>query len=228
MNDTFEDRLLAELKTEMSVRPPQGRAPAPRWTTGRKFLAVTAVAGTAAAAAIAVPLVAGTGAPAYAVTKNPDGSVTLTIREFRDPEGVERELAAAGVRADVTYMPLGKRCERPGFRPLDADQANMPTVEELASNDPAVRAKVREKLAGSPSGKAIRMRDGITIYPRYVQRDQTVVLEIAENPKEPTVRNPGVAWSFSGRLTDGPVNPCKLVDDPGAFDIGDATPPPGS
>ncbi|MEU8267865.1 hypothetical protein AB0B89_11910 [Sphaerisporangium sp. NPDC049002] len=225
MNDTFEDRLLAELRTEMAGRAPQGRAPAPRRNTGRRLLATAAVTAIAAAAAIAVPLVTGTGTAAYAVTKNPDGSVTLTIREFRDPEGVEDELAAAGVRADVTYMPLGKRCERPGFRPLDADQANMPTKEELLSKDPAVRAKIREKLASSPSGKAIRMRNGITIYPRYVEPGQTVVLQIAENPKEPTVRDPGVAWQFSGMLTDGPVNPCRLVDDPGAFDVGDAVPP---
>ncbi|GAA3837868.1 hypothetical protein GCM10022226_70020 [Sphaerisporangium flaviroseum] len=228
MNDTFEDRLLAELKAEMAVRAPQGRAPAPRRTRVRRLLGVTAVAGTAAAAAIAVPLVTGTGTPAYAVTRNPDGTVTLTIHELRDPEGVEKDLAAEGVRADVTYMPLGKRCERPGFRPLEADQASIPTAEELGSEDPAVRAKVREKLAGSPSGKAIRMRNGITIYPQYVRRGQTVVIEVAENQKEPTVDEPGVAWSFSGRLTDGPVNPCRLVDDPGAFDIGDATPPPGS
>jgi glutamyl-tRNA synthetase len=53
-----------------------------------------------------------------------------------------------------------------------------------------------------------------------------VVLDVAENSVEPTVDKPGVAWQFSARLTEGPVKPCTLIDQPGAFDIGDATPNP--
>ncbi|NJP96047.1 hypothetical protein HCN51_42565 [Nonomuraea sp. FMUSA5-5] len=54
------------------------------------------------------------------------------------------------------------------------------------------------------------------------------MLEIWENPVTPTKDRPGVAWGFKGQLTNGPVKPCEIVDDPTADDIGDATPPPGS
>ncbi|WP_214416469.1 hypothetical protein [Sphaerisporangium fuscum] len=229
MNSTFEDRLLAELKTEMAARRSEARTavPARRWTTGRRFFAAAGVLGVAAAAAIAVPLVTGSSAPAYAVTKNPDGTINLRINEFRDPEGAEKELAAAGVKADITYMPLGKRCEEGRFHRLPEDEVSV-SKEELESRDPQVRAEVRRKMLDTPSGKAIQMRNGITIHPEYIKPGQTVVLEIAENSKEPTAEHPGVAYQVISGLTDGPVQPCKLIDQPDAFDIGDATPPPGA
>jgi hypothetical protein len=78
------------------------------------------------------------------------------------------------------------------------------------------------------SAKAIRPEHGITIYPRYIKPGQIVLIEVMENPVEPTVEHPGVAWQLSGRLTDGPVALCQMVNDPSAFDIGNATPSPGS
>ncbi|MEU9888130.1 hypothetical protein [Sphaerisporangium sp. NPDC051011] len=226
MNGTFEDKLLGELKAYMAAGPQREHAPIRR-RVGRLLLAA-GVVGVAAAAVVVVPWATGSGSPAYAVTKNADGSVTLTLREFRAPETVERDLAAAGVRADIAYMPLGKRCDVSRYRPLDADQANLPTREELESKDPGVRARVREKLESRPSGKAVRLWDGITIYPRRIAPGQTLVIDIAENPRTPTVSDPGVEWQFSAGLTEGPVRPCRPVDDPSAFRIGDATPPPGS
>ncbi|RCG31308.1 hypothetical protein DQ384_11370 [Sphaerisporangium album] len=227
MNGTFEDKLLSELKAQMAVRPSGEHIPARR-RTGRRLLMAAGVVGVAAAAVVAVPWATGSGSPAYAVTKNADGSVTLTLREFRAPETVERDLAATGVRADIAYMPLGKRCDVSRYRPLAEDQANMPTKEEMESDDPAKRATVLQKLENRPSGKAVRLRDDITIYPRRIAPGWTLVIDIAENPRTPTADDPGVAWQFSAGLTDGPVRPCRLVDDPSAFRIGDATPPPGS
>jgi hypothetical protein len=104
----------------------------------------------------------------------------------------------------------------------------MPTRQGLESKDPAVHARAVQKIESTPSRRAIRLRDGIRIYPRYIRPGQTVVIVLSENPKQPTVKHPGVAWEFSGDLAVGPVKPCTPVDVPGAFDIGDGTPPPGS
>lgn len=227
MNGTFEDRLLDELKAEISARAAQGRAPTRLRLNRRGIVGGAAVVGLAAAAAIAVPLMFGPQTPAYALTKNPDGSINLRINEFRDPDQVEEDMARLGVPANITYLPLGKRCgdARAPFVPGDHTTT---TPEELKSKDPAVQARVRERAMNTASAKAIRPEDGITIYPRYIKPGQIVLIEVMENPVEPTVEHPGVAWQFSGRLTDGPVTPCQVVDNPSAFDIGNATPPPGS
>ncbi|GLW97614.1 hypothetical protein [Microtetraspora sp. NBRC 16547] len=224
MNDTFEDRLLAELKTEMAIRP--ARAAAPRRMTGRRIFAAAGVLGLAAAAAVAVPMVVGTDTPAYALTKNADGSINLKIHEFRDPDQVERDLAGMGVTADITYLPLGKWCGNLRVTPVDGDHLSM-SPEELASEDPAVTEKARKRLLSSISYKAIEMRNGITIHPEYIKPGQVAVIEVAENQVKPT-DSPGVVWSVRGHLSAGPAKPCQVVDQPGAFEVGDATPPPGS
>ncbi|WP_067182691.1 hypothetical protein [Microtetraspora niveoalba] len=225
MNDTFEDRLLAALKADMAARP--ARATAPRRVTGRRLFAAAGVLGVAAAAAVAVPMAIGADTPAYALTKNADGSINLKIREFRDPDQVERDLAGMGVTADITYLPLGKWCGNLRITPVQGDNFSF-TPEEIASKDPAVKARMRKRLESSISYKAIEPRNGITIHPEYIKPGQVVVIDVAENPVEPTVDNPGVSWQMRGMLSAGPPEPCQIVDQPGASEIGDATPPPGS
>ncbi|MFF4773898.1 hypothetical protein ACFY05_13665 [Microtetraspora fusca] len=227
MNETFEDRLLAELKTEIAARRQARPAPAGRRTIGRRFFAAAGVLGVAAATAVAVPVVIGSGTPAYALTKNPDGSINLKIHELRDPDQVEKDLADMGITADITYLPLGKWCGNLRVTPVKGDNFSL-TPEEITSKDPAVKARMRERLESSPSYKAVEMRNGITIHPEYIKPGQIVMIQVAENPVEPTVDNPGVNWQVAGMLSAGPVKPCQVIDEPGAFEIGDATPPPGS
>ncbi|MDF5752865.1 hypothetical protein [Spongiactinospora sp. TRM90649] len=223
MTGTFKDRLLVELKAEMIEREERGRRPAVR----RRLMWGAGVVGAAASALVAVPLVSGQGTPAYAVTERPDGSINLTITEFRDADQVERDLAELGVTADITYLPLGKRCDAGRARPIPGDMTGF-AKEELQSKDPAVRERIRKATRAQPSYRAIRPEDGITIYPRFIERDQKVLIEVMENPEQVSRERPGVAWAFSGRLAVGPIAPCRVVDDPGAFEVGDATPPPGS
>ncbi|WP_405088523.1 hypothetical protein [Microbispora sp. NBC_01389] len=226
MNDTFEDRLLAELKAEIVAREARTRAPGVRRIPRLRLLAGAGIA-VAAATAVAVPLVIGQQTPAYALTRHPDGSISLQINEFRDPDQVERDLAKMGVRTDVTYLPLGKRCAD-GRAPFVAGDHTSTSKEDLASRDPAVQARIRKEAEKLASARAIRPEHGITIRPRFIEPGQIVMIEINENPVPPDAARPGVAWQFSGRLTDGPVKPCQVVDDPGAFDMGTAGPPPGS
>ena len=76
----------------------------------RRRLAIGVALAAAAGAAVAVvglpgsPNHGGTGA-AWAVTKHPDGSLTVTIKNYRDPAGLQAKLREAGLPATVTPAP---------------------------------------------------------------------------------------------------------------------------
>jgi hypothetical protein len=93
--------------------PRTAKAKLPRPRTARRLVIGTALAGAAGAAVAIVglpgsPNHGGAGA-AWAVTKNGNGSVTVAIKDYRDPAGLQAKLRAAGVRANVTVMP--KKCQ---------------------------------------------------------------------------------------------------------------------
>jgi hypothetical protein len=108
-----------------SGRPASGRSAG--WVGGRRptRLAAAGTAGVAVAvvggiwAGLALPSGAAAPAPAHTahpagsqsakltawtVTKNPDGLVTVNLRELRDPAGLQRTLAADGVPASVVFQ----------------------------------------------------------------------------------------------------------------------------
>jgi hypothetical protein len=83
----------------------------------RRVPGVAATAGTAAAAAVAVTIALPASHPAdghpadgptvqlaaWTVTKLADGNISVTIRELKDPAGLQRRLRADGVPASVTF-----------------------------------------------------------------------------------------------------------------------------
>ncbi|MEV4803577.1 hypothetical protein AB0K18_26545 [Nonomuraea sp. NPDC049421] len=90
----------------------------------RRLVGLTAAVAGVAAAATAVVVLAGVGSePAYAVSKGSDGGVSVRIHAFTDPDGLERDLAAAGVPAAVDYLPEGQTCKAPRGRHADAGGA---------------------------------------------------------------------------------------------------------
>ncbi|HEU5026247.1 MAG TPA: hypothetical protein VFV01_15120 [Spirillospora sp.] len=103
-------RQRARLMQEAGARAPERTAWHRRPAVRR--LAVTAASGTAVAAAALLATVAtgSSGSPAYAAQRLPDGTIKVTIREFRDAPGLERRLRSLGVRAVITYLPTGTRC----------------------------------------------------------------------------------------------------------------------
>lgn len=217
--------LLAEI---VATQPPHGL---PRLR--RRLLAGAAVTVTAAAALIIVPLATGAENPAYAVTRQPDGSVHIKINEFRDPGSLERDLARLGIKAKIWFTPPGKMCSR-NFTSADPQ---IP-LEELTSADPEVQAAARRKMADSPSRQAfqIEQEGGIRVFPDRIKQGQTAVMEFIEDSGQASDRpeKPRVLWSFSFQLANGPVGECVLTDNPGWNDVGDpednpgAFPPPGS
>ncbi|HUR02141.1 MAG TPA: hypothetical protein VM347_06365 [Nonomuraea sp.] len=224
----FEEHVLMELKAEIVARNK-----ARRQLVRRRLLTGGAVAAIAAAAAVAVPFLNGSETPAYAVTKNSDGTITLKINEFRDPDQVEKDLAAVGVTADVSYVKPGTRCAPDRG---DADFGPSFSKEELKSKDPKVHKKIREAIENSANGKTFKMGSGqVRISPQYIKPGQTAVMEFTENADQTSgPEKPRALWGFSGYLVTGPVKPCKVIDDPSWDKMPDpktnpeAYPPPGS
>jgi hypothetical protein len=114
----FENRLLSALKEEITTRTAEDEmtttTPAPVRRGSRRLAGLSAaLAGIAAAATAGVLATGVIGGPAYAVTKGADGGVSVEVQAFTDPEGLEAELAAAGVKAVVDYLPQGQTCKQP-------------------------------------------------------------------------------------------------------------------
>jgi hypothetical protein len=108
--NTFEDKLLAELRTVVAERPADIRRKRPK----RLLVGIAACLTLAAGTAVAVPMLGGehTTSPAYAVVTQPDGTVRVTIYRVEDDKGLEKRLRAAGIPAVVDFVPKGKFCRR--------------------------------------------------------------------------------------------------------------------
>ncbi|MEU8250240.1 hypothetical protein [Nonomuraea sp. NPDC048916] len=185
---SFEEQLLMDLKAEFAAREERRRR------TGRRLFTGAAAATLAAAAAIAVPLLTA-GSPAYAVSENTDGTITVLIKEFRDADKLEQDLKAMGVTADVTYLKPGKACEMDRGR---LTEGTMPmTVQKWTDS-------VHHKAA-SLTG------DRVDIDPDHIGKDQTLVMEIAETDDH-TSDKPRDMLRFRGLLIAGPVKPCTVID----------------
>ncbi|MGC5009581.1 hypothetical protein ACLQ2R_02330 [Streptosporangium sp. DT93] len=148
------------------------------------------VLAAAVAVAVAVPVLVSGGTPAYAVARNPDGTISVQINEVRDSKKLEADLNALGFRAVVDYVPQGKQCEDPRGDFLPSERSYGP-----AADDPLViidRGPISEK--------------GFLFNPAALEEGQTAVLEF--NIGDPTVH----IWA---KIANGPVKPCVMVDTTG-------------
>jgi hypothetical protein len=175
---SFQDRLLVELKAEMSRRAdhaPTRQLPATR----RRLLVGAAVVAAATAAAVALPIVTGTHAAAYAVTKNADGSISVRINQLRDPDRLEHDLANLGVHVDVSYHRSVLTC--PGGR--------------YATSDPTTPGQPMPLGGGwlVSDGK-----NGFKVYPDRMRPGETATLRV-----DVDTTNPDMMWVGSG-----PPPPC--------------------
>ncbi len=99
----FEDRLLEELRQVVDERPVSGQ---PRRKPGRTRWALAGAACALTIAAAAIVASSGEVTPnAYAVQKQPDGTVAVSIKSLSDAGGLEEKLRQAGVPAVVHYLP---------------------------------------------------------------------------------------------------------------------------
>ncbi|MEO3867948.1 hypothetical protein ABGB18_03865 [Nonomuraea sp. B12E4] len=178
-------------------RPGAGTARRRVVTVPRLVVAAGVVAAAGVASAVVTP-----GTPAYAVGENPDGTITVTINELRDPEGLEADLGAVGVKADVTFLAPHTRCEGPRFASVDGAYDGPPfdSPEELR------RAREGWRSAKATGPLSIRT---IGIHPEHIEPDETLVLEFRDN------QNPAVPWRLGAFLAraGAPVRPCTPVAD---------------
>jgi hypothetical protein len=115
--NTFEDRLWADLVREHGDEIRRHGMPRPPHATSRRRPALLAgmalaAAGLIAAAVLAVNAITAP-PPAYAVTRNPDGSVTVTLNEIKAITALNAELARDNIPAEA--IPLTTDCPVHGF-----------------------------------------------------------------------------------------------------------------
>jgi hypothetical protein len=189
--DGFEERLLTQLKEVVAERGSMTATPAaPAARPGRRRLVVSLAMATAlvVVGVLVAALLPGLGeAPAYAVTRDPDGSIRVYIRDYRDPKGLQRRLEAFGVKAAVDYIPLGKTCREPRGDFVPPEQAP------------------REMVSWGPFGE----EDGFywKLHPEFIGPDQTFVYEVQVGKD---AHGDGVQRAMI-RLANGPVAPCDPV-----------------
>ncbi|WP_052397567.1 hypothetical protein [Streptomyces sp. NRRL F-5123] len=112
---TFEDRLMTELMNDSGWETQEPPVEARRRPLHRSRVVWGATAAAAATAVAAVVVVAGPAdTPAYAVTKNPDGTVILRLNEVGLDRAAQKpltaKLRAAGIQVVVDTVPAGKAC----------------------------------------------------------------------------------------------------------------------
>jgi hypothetical protein len=115
---SFEDRLWSELVRDHGDEIRQHAATATRRPARRRrhptVLAGTALSTAGVTAAAVLALTATTAAPpAYAVTTNSDGTVTVTLNDISALTALNAELARDGLRAKA--VPLSATCPTRGF-----------------------------------------------------------------------------------------------------------------
>jgi hypothetical protein len=103
----FEDNLWAELQHEHGQGLLQNMAKRQSRRT-RRWIAAAAAVTVLGTGALAASTYFGGAPPAYAVVDNPDGSVTLTVRELEAFDAATAELRKRGIRASA--VPMRKDC----------------------------------------------------------------------------------------------------------------------
>ncbi|MBO2454160.1 hypothetical protein J4573_44230 [Actinomadura barringtoniae] len=206
---TFQERLLTELKAEAVRRADEQRARRSRKAVTIRVAAAAAIAAACTLVAIVAPTFTGSRAAAYALTRNADGSITVTIKEFRDPERLERDLAEHGARTDITYLPQHERCTE--------DDRGVPVDPQPPPGTP-MRSKAMDEWVAKygyhlPTSRAIRMMspekspNSFAIFPEHIKQGQTLVVQIGESHRTKQ-------WKLGAFLIAGPVKPCVFEDDP--------------
>jgi len=222
----FEQRLLDELKAVVAERgaaqatASEGTTPTPAWRRAPR-LAFGAIAVLAAAAAVLIFNSGGDNTPtAFAVEPQKGGGVTIRVYSLEDASGLEEALEDAGIRSQVTWLPAGKVCREPHYKPTIVHLPGGGSFGGMTMGGPGgITIGIGSTKASRESfGKYRRgeisqdeMRDlvpNINLDPKAFRPDQSVVLSGTPapyngDPEGGSITKMGVA--------EGPVEPCKLV-----------------
>lgn len=190
--DTYETRLLAELRREVAATAEA--APPPVRTRRR---ALTLAAGVAAAAVVGVVLAPGLGTtPAYSVQEGNAGEVEVQINRPEDAAGLERALEEHGIAADITYLPDLQTCAEGRFTAVSREVGlSLSIGEDL----------VRVTLAPG----AVRDGETFVMVLSVEAMTQDELAEVAEREGQRVVD--GTSSSVSAEVASGTVGACTPV-----------------
>jgi hypothetical protein len=143
----FADQLFDDLMREHGPALAHTTPPAyPRRHSTARRTVLAGGGALAVAGAVAGALVAGTGTPAYAVTKNPDGTVTLAVYQKSGIAGANTRLRQLGDN-QVVVVPVEAGCPRPAA-PAVSGRGHRITTGTSVSPDGSVTVNAR----GIPAG----------------------------------------------------------------------------
>ena len=117
--------------------------------------------------------------------RDPDGSIRVYIRDYRDPKGLQHRIESFGVQAAVDYVPWGTKCREPRGDFVHADRTPRAMVE----------LGTRSVDEGNRYWK---------LNPRYIKPDQTFVYVVQLAKDKHGNRSERAVI----RLANGPVTPC--------------------
>jgi hypothetical protein len=221
----FEQRLLARLKAVVAERgeaaaaaeAANAQAATPSWRRRGPRLALGA---GIALAAIAVALIVSAGSDhaskAFAVEPQQGGGVKIKIYSLEDASGLEQALKEAGIRAQVTWLPAGKVCREPHYKPTMVHLPGGGSFGGMTMGGPGgITIGISSTKASRESfGKHMRGEiaadelANVNLDPAAFRPDQSVVISGTPvpydgDPEGGSITKMGVA--------EGPVEPCKLV-----------------
>jgi hypothetical protein len=174
---SFEDRLWAELAGEHATELALGSTPPPIKRRSRlPFVAALALLGVVLATVAALTTSPGT--QAFAVTRHPDGTVTVTINELVGIREANDQLAALGIKARAAGVEASCTTDMSQFAPVQLSPQIAGRLASLGN-------------AESPS---------MTITPSVIPTGDTLLLTVRQIA-------PGVV-SLSLRLFRGAVPSC--------------------
>lgn len=193
--DTYETRLLADLRREVAAAATATEAvPAPGRTRRR---ALALAAGVAAATVVGIVLVPGLGTtPAYSVQEGNAGEVEVQVNRPEDAAGLERALEDRGIVADITYLPDLQQCAEGRFTEV-AREVGL----SLSIGEDLVRVTL-------PPG-AVRDGETFVMVLSVEAMTQDELAEVAEREGQRVLE--GTSSSVSAEVASGTVGACTPV-----------------
>jgi len=174
-----------------------------------------------ALAAIATALIVSAGSDkdsmAFAVEPRPGGGVTIKIYSLEDASGLEGALAEAGIRSQVTWLPVGKVCREPHYKPSIAHLPGGGTISWMTMGGPGGPMTIavgsakhwRESFGKHRRGEiSDHELANVNLDPAAFRPSQSVVISGAPTPFNGDPEGGSIA---SLGVAEGPVAPCEPV-----------------
>ncbi len=153
--------------------------------------------------------------PAKSVGQQGGGGVATVPVSAEDPAGLERALAKAGIRSQVTWLATGMKCREPRFQFSAAKSSGGAKISGLTWMSGPGHATTFGAM--SPQQWSERWRDKtptgqISLDPESLRPDQTVVISGSRVPNEEG--KPEADFKVYFAIAEGPIKPCEPVKAP--------------